>query len=165
MEQEYLWNLCHQVRNFFFNNVDKVHAALYIAGYIISKFFPRWKMSCGIAEQELANLQPTAWFCTAQELRIVFTFFNGSKEKKSQRIIFCDSCKLYKIQILVSMNKVYWCTNMFIYIVSGCFYLHTAELGSCRRDRMARRALDIHYLALYRKNLQTPGLFWVMCHL
>lgn len=43
-------------------------------------------------------------------------------------------------------------------IVRGCFCAKRAELNSCNGDRMAHRAENVYYQALYRKGLLIPDL-------
>ena len=53
--------------------------------------------------------------------------------------------------------KFYWDTTTS-YTVSGCFQVTMAELSNCDRDGRACKALNIYYLALYRKCLLTTDL-------
>lgn len=53
-------------------------------------------LACGLA----------SCFPTARELRMVFTCFNYGGRVKKKEEYFGDMCKLYKIQVSVSINEV-----------------------------------------------------------
>lgn len=50
-------------------------------------------------------------------------------------------------------NKVLLARGQFIYILSLAAFAGTEELSNGHRDRVARKAQNIYYLALCRKNM------------
>ena len=44
-------------------------------------------------------------------------------------------------------------------VACGCYNPKIAEPSSCNRGRMAHKVWNIYFLALYRKNLPTPGVY------
>lgn len=65
---------------------------------------------------------------------IVSAILNGSKIIK--RTLLGDNWKLYEIQILVSINKIY---TQFL-LAYGCFYTTVEEFSCGNRDYMALKA-------------------------
>lgn len=64
-------------------------------------------MSPGVHKlRPTGQIQLTACEAQACEIRTVFPFFKWLREKKHKIARFCDTLKLYEIQISVSKNKV-----------------------------------------------------------
>lgn len=66
--------------------------------------------------------------------------------------LFFDTWKLFKIHISVSTNKVLLGhSHARSFKCCSCFCTTSAELSTCSRDLVARKAENIFYLVLYRK--------------
>lgn len=89
----------------------------------------------GSAKYSLAGqIQSATFFCISHDLKITFYIFKCLK-KVTRRGVFCDTWKLYEIQILLSINKVFlkcreshllthylwllWCFNGLTYLLSS----------------------------------------------
>ena len=92
-----------------------------------------------------------AWFWVDGDLRVDFTLISDWKEIK--RRIFWDTWKWYEIQISVPINKILLedCHPQHLRTVLGCFCATKAELNSSNSDRIACKAENINYMALYKK--------------
>lgn len=95
-------------------------------------------------------------FLYAPQTKTVFCILKGLKKVKGS-----DKWKSWEIQICVSINKAWWehrFTHQSVHVLSGdVFILQLWEESSCYRDHMAYKAPTVYYLALYRKDLPTPG--------
>ena len=91
-----------------------------------------------------------AWFWVDGDLRVDFTLISDWKEIK--RRIFWDTWKWYEIQISVPINKILLedCHPQHLRTVLGCFCATKAELNSSNSDRIACKAENINYMALYK---------------
>lgn len=83
---------------------------------------------------------------------MIFTFIKVVENIK-RRIIFCDTNKLYKIQISLTRNKVLLehSPAHSLRIIYGSFHMATGELSNYDRDGLANRVSNLYYLAHYRK--------------
>lgn len=95
----------------------------------------------GSSKLAIIQIQAVIFFCMVYKLRTIstlfyvlhFTFTLGGFKTKFLKILFYDTWKLHKIQILVSIY-FYWDTTMFIgtkpiclWIVYGCLHITVAE--------------------------------------
>lgn len=87
--------------------------------------------------QPRGQIWPTICLCTAHKLGIVSIFLNS--REKNIKWIFCDTLKLYDIQILVLISKILLehttLTHLhIIYVI--VFHTTRAELGVYNRDHL-----------------------------
>lgn len=64
-----------------------------------------------------------------------------NKLKSTSWVRYCDTWKLYELQISIPINEVLLEHNhIYLYIVYGCFGATRAEVNSYKRNHMAQKA-------------------------
>lgn len=95
-----------------------------------------------------------------------YLFFMGfsSHFKKIKRRIFCDTWKLYKIQMSVSIVKFYWnsAKPIHVCIVYDCF--HAAKVKSLQQRQYGKQSLKYFLSSTLKKTFSNPwsrSIFYV----
>lgn len=88
------------------------------------------------------KIQPTASFCKAHEVRMVFIFL--SDEKNQEYFVTCENYIILKFQC--SKIKSYWNTARHILFCTMCGFFHaiSTEFNTCNRDHMAYKVQNIY---------------------
>lgn len=81
--------------------------------------------------------------------------FYNFKWLEKTKTIFCDTCKLYEIQTLVSVNKVLWAHSYFLHVVYGYCCATGADLSSYNKDYMPAKP---NIFTIWPE-LPTPGIY------